>query len=245
MHVDGTSLRVAATDLSRFLSCRHCTALDMAVARGKRERPYRHDPLLRILAGRGEKHERSYVETLRARGQVVVDLSDIEDFEQRMQSTLEAMRAGADAVVQGALRDGPWFGYPDVLQRVDRASSLGGWSYEVADTKLARETRAGTVSIHARTRARDAVLLSRYCTCYFHMLPADPIVPAHVRAISYKLHTANPLSNSSMPRAANLSANQLSLDVRAHAFYVISGPSRSMLGFAPWCSTRRSQFLPR
>lgn len=170
------SLRVAATDLSRFLSCRHCTALDMAVARGKRERPYRHDPLLRILAERGEKHERSYVEALRARGQVVVDLSDIEDFEQRMQSTLEAMRAGADAVVQGALRDGPWFGYPDVLQRVERASSLGGWSYEVADTKLARETRGGTI-LQLSLYSDMLATAQRSAPEFFHVITPDVVQP--------------------------------------------------------------------
>jgi uncharacterized protein len=32
-----------------------------------------------------------------------------------------------------------------VLLRIDRPSELGGWSYEVVDTKLARETRAGSV----------------------------------------------------------------------------------------------------
>ncbi|MGQ0642513.1 MAG: hypothetical protein ACT4P6_17350 [Gemmatimonadaceae bacterium] len=31
------------------------------------------------------------------------------------------------------------------MQRVERPSSLGDWSYEVADTKLSRETRGGTI----------------------------------------------------------------------------------------------------
>jgi hypothetical protein len=31
------------------------------------------------------------------------------------------------------------------MLRVDAPSALGGWSYQVADTKLARETRAGTI----------------------------------------------------------------------------------------------------
>ena len=33
----------------------------------------------------------------------------------------------------------------DVLRRVDVPSGLGAWSYEPVDTKLARETRAGTI----------------------------------------------------------------------------------------------------
>ena len=59
--------------------------------------------------------------------------------------TLAAMRAGAEAIVQAELRRGRWQGRADVLLRVSSPSDLGDWSYEVVDTKLAQETRAGTV----------------------------------------------------------------------------------------------------
>jgi hypothetical protein len=36
-------------------------------------------------------------------------------------------------------------GRTDVLFRVETPSSLGGWSYEVVDTKLSRETKGGTI----------------------------------------------------------------------------------------------------
>ena len=36
-------------------------------------------------------------------------------------------------------------GRADVLRRVEVPSDLGPWSYEVLDTKLARETKGGTV----------------------------------------------------------------------------------------------------
>ncbi len=55
------------------------------------------------------------------------------------------MRCGVDVIVQGALADGQWYGRPDVMRRVETPSALGAWSYEIADTKLARETRAGTI----------------------------------------------------------------------------------------------------
>ena len=38
-----------------------------------------------------------------------------------------------------------WSGRADILRRVDVPSDLGDWSYEVIDTKLARETRGGTI----------------------------------------------------------------------------------------------------
>jgi predicted RecB family nuclease len=59
--------------------------------------------------------------------------------------TLEAMKAGAPIIVQGALQAGQWSGRADILQRVEEPSSLGCWSYEVIDTKLARETKGGAV----------------------------------------------------------------------------------------------------
>ena len=55
------------------------------------------------------------------------------------------MRAGMDAIVQACLRNDKWLGYADILQRVEVPSALGAWSYEVYDTKLARQTKAGTI----------------------------------------------------------------------------------------------------
>src|SRR5882724_12690994 len=59
------------------------------------------------------------------------------------------MERGVDVIAQGALGDGEWFGRPDVLRRVERPVKRDGgkwaWSYEVADTKLARETKATTI----------------------------------------------------------------------------------------------------
>ena len=64
MHVHGPDLILSATDLSSFLGCRHRTALDMAVAYGKRRRPYHDDPLLEVLWQRGLDHEKRYVASL-------------------------------------------------------------------------------------------------------------------------------------------------------------------------------------
>lgn len=53
------------------------------------------------------------------------------------------MEAGVDVVFQATLRDGPLFGHADFLLRVDGVpSKFGDWSYEVADTKLARTPKA-------------------------------------------------------------------------------------------------------
>src|SRR5262245_2753303 len=145
MRRDAGSLILSASDLSNFLNCRHRTALEMGEALGKRQRPTWTDPLLEALFARGLEHERNYVSQLRAAGKSIVDLSEVRAREEALAATLEAMRTGAEVIVQAAVGDERWYGRPDILLRVDSPSALGHWSYEVADTKLAVDTRAGTI----------------------------------------------------------------------------------------------------
>src|SRR6267378_3159288 len=114
MQLSGDELILSATDLSNFLSCRHLTALEMAAALGKRRRPHWGDPLSEILFQRGLEHERSYAASLRDQGHEIVTLVDVKERDAAVAQTLEAMRAGADVILQAALRDGRWYGRPDV-----------------------------------------------------------------------------------------------------------------------------------
>jgi predicted RecB family nuclease len=144
MFLRASQLVLSPTDLAAFLACRHRTGLDLAVARGELAPPVWRDPLGQAFRDRGLAHERAYVASLRARGREVTDLADAPEGE-REARTQEALRAGVPAVAQGVLAGDGWRGYADVLVRVDVPSALGSWSYEVHDTKLARETRGGTV----------------------------------------------------------------------------------------------------
>jgi len=145
VHLRDGEFSLSATDLSSFLGCRHRTALDMSVALGKREPIYRSDPLLDLLIQRGLEHERRFVDSLRVGGASVVDLAAIDNNAERLARTVAAMRDGAGVIVQGAFADGAWNGRPDVLRRVAQPSAFGPWSYEACDTKLARETKGGTI----------------------------------------------------------------------------------------------------
>jgi uncharacterized protein len=145
MRADGGALILFATDLANFLNCRHRTALELGEARGKRRRPMWPDPLLEALFARGLEHERNYLSRLAAAGKRITNLIGIKAREDALAGTLDAMRAGVEVIAQGAVADGRWYGRPDILLRVDSPSALGPWSYEVADTKLAIETRAGTI----------------------------------------------------------------------------------------------------
>jgi uncharacterized protein len=134
----------APTDLSNFLSCKHLSALDLSVARARRKRPVRHDPGVEDLRARGLAHERAYLARLGTEGLTIVG-ADGTVLGLDFAATLAAMRAGIDVIYQGTLERDDWSGRPDFLRKVATPSELGGWSYEAYDTKLARETKAGTV----------------------------------------------------------------------------------------------------
>jgi predicted RecB family nuclease len=141
----GGTIELSAADLMGHLGCRHLTQLDLAVATGKEKAPKIWDPLLQLLWERGLAHERSYIEHLEAAGFKIVRIEGSGIESQQLKETYDAMRAGIPIIVQGALAHGRWRGRPDVLKRVERLSTLGAWSYEVIDTKLACETKSGTI----------------------------------------------------------------------------------------------------
>ena len=59
-----------------------------------------------------------------------------------MARTLDAMRAGVDVIYQATLRDGARSAMRTSCASVPRPPTVGAWSYEVADTKLARQPKA-------------------------------------------------------------------------------------------------------
>lgn len=136
---------LSATDLVNHLDCQHLTALDLATAGGQIEMPGRWDPLLEILRERGQRHEAAYVEHLRAQNLEVFAVDGVDITPAAIEETRIAMASGKEVIIQGALQAGRWSGRADILRRVATPSKLGPWSYEVIDTKLARETKAGAV----------------------------------------------------------------------------------------------------
>jgi predicted RecB family nuclease len=138
-------VHLSASDLVGHLNCRYLTSLDLAVAKGERPKPFVWDPLLEVLAERGALHEKSYLKHLDASGFSVVKIDGVGVDETAVGQTLKSMRDGAPIIAQGALRYGQWGGRTDILRRVEKPSDLGSWSYEVIDTKLARDTKGNTI----------------------------------------------------------------------------------------------------
>jgi predicted RecB family nuclease len=145
MRIFSDKLRFSATDVSNHLACRHLTSLELSAARGERPRPDWEAPDLAVIRELGLRHEADYLKFLSGQALQVLNLADAGHEQRIVQKTLEAMQAGAEVIAQGALSSGQWFGRPDILRKVAKASRFGNWSYEAYDCKLARETKATTI----------------------------------------------------------------------------------------------------
>ena len=151
MRRHGDDVVVSATDLVGFLECEHLTSLEIEAELGLRERQIRTDPELELIRKRGFEHEQRFLDRLRAEGRGVVDLSGDElkttdALRTAAETTLAAMKAGAEVIFQATFFDGRWRGHADfLLRREDRPSNLGTWSYDIADTKLAKRVKAAAI----------------------------------------------------------------------------------------------------
>ncbi|WP_087004516.1 TM0106 family RecB-like putative nuclease [Rhizobium sullae] len=138
-------IQLSSSDLVGHLNCGHLTGLDLRSIAGELAKPTQWDPLLEILRERGFRHEAAFIEHLVSLALSVEQIGGVGIEDTYVSATIAAMKRGVDVIVQGALRNGNWAGRVDVLRKVARPSKLGDWSYEIYDTKLARETRGGTV----------------------------------------------------------------------------------------------------
>ncbi len=140
MRIQKGSLIFSASDLVNFLGCRHATFLD----RRHLDEPMPladADPLLALLQEKGIAHERRHLEGLRKAGRLVVEIPGRGSLADRHTQTMQAMRAGAEVIYQGALVTGQWQGYADFLIKVPGQSALGAYRYEPVDTKLSQTAK--------------------------------------------------------------------------------------------------------
>jgi predicted RecB family nuclease len=140
MKLLNNDIQLSATDLSNHLYCHHLTELNRLVAHDQLSRPYRNDPALEVLAQRGREHEAAYIEYLKKKNLTTVNLQG-----KPLQATIEAMAQGIDVLIQPRLENNQWMGLADILLKVEGKSKFGNYAYEVQDTKLAQNTRTGTL----------------------------------------------------------------------------------------------------
>lgn len=138
MKKSGGTLLFAASDIVNFLACRPLTALD-CINLNSRLPVAEDDPTAKLLQEKGFAHESAFLKKLRAEGRQIVEIPEGAAIEEKTRLTSEAMKAGAEVIFQAAFLQPPWVGYADFLVRCSTPSTLGAFSYEVYDTKLARQ----------------------------------------------------------------------------------------------------------
>jgi predicted RecB family nuclease len=120
---------LSPSDLNAFLACPHLTTLEMAVARGKLQKPFRVNLHADLIRSKGEEHEGRYLAQCRAAAKTIAEPQTAEETEQTTRV------AEADVIYQAQFEHDGWRGIADFLER------LPDGSYEVVDTKLARHAR--------------------------------------------------------------------------------------------------------
>lgn len=145
MYLDGTTLVLSPTDLTKHLACAHLTVLDLQVARGTLPRPDQTDESLELIFRLGNEHEKAYLQRLKDSGRDVVEIPNTVDLASQVALTNEALHAGAEVIYQATFLHDGHRGHADFLLRTDDTSDLGAWSYDVADTKLARKLKVAAL----------------------------------------------------------------------------------------------------
>lgn len=174
----GEGRPLSPTDVAHHLACAHRTQLERQRRAGTLEVDFTPDARLEAMRERGQQHERIHVQSLRDQGLRVTELHTTRD----PTATLAAMRAGADAIVQAPLGAAGFFGIADVLLRVATPSDLGDVSYEPIDTKLAAETKAGSL-LQLLTYCEVLAAMQGRTPRQFHVV--TPIAVEHYRTADF------------------------------------------------------------
>lgn len=131
---------LSASDLSFFAECAHRTWLDRHHLDHPMEKA-EDDDQAKLIQGKGYEHEEQFFATLKEKAASCVEIDPDWPLERKIEATRAALLDGVEVVYQATLKRGNLMGHADFLVRSGRGSR-GQWLYEVADTKLARSTKA-------------------------------------------------------------------------------------------------------
>src|ERR1700692_2986785 len=102
MRVEGQQALLSASDLMRFMSCKHATALDLRYARGAPLVPADDTEDAKILQKQGDDHEFRYLSKLKAEGHSVIEFGRDGGLAGAAHATRAALSQGSDVLFQGA-----------------------------------------------------------------------------------------------------------------------------------------------
>lgn len=192
------------SDLSNHLSCKHLTQLNKLAALGKLESPVKANRVLDLLREKGIDFESQFLEQLKSEGKSVVEFS--RETKNVDQEVIAAMESGVDIIYQARLFESDeWNGWADFLIKVQKESRFGNWSYEVMDTKLASETRAGTI-LQIGLYSEAIAKIQQTCPEYMHVKTPESShkyrvdeYSAYIRLVKNRLKEAISISEDTYP----------------------------------------------
>ncbi|MEO8418814.1 MAG: TM0106 family RecB-like putative nuclease [Methylophilaceae bacterium] len=136
---DGNML-FSASDLTYFAECVHRTWLDRLHLDSPMEKA-KDDEQSKLVQDKGYEHEAEFYSRLQAQHAHCVEINTKLELAKRIAATKQAIEEGAEVIYQATLQRGNLIGHADFLLRSGQGTD-GQWLYEVADTKLARSTKA-------------------------------------------------------------------------------------------------------
>jgi len=100
------------------------------------------DPMMKLLAKKGNDHEKDFLEQLKTEygAENVAEISS-NDRDTEGKETKKAMKQGYQVIFQAYLQRDGFAGFTDFIVRREGRSDLGNYYYEAWDTKLSRTTR--------------------------------------------------------------------------------------------------------
>ncbi len=131
----------SASDLTFFAECPHRTWLDRLHLDSPMEKA-EDDEQSKLVQAKGFEHEAEFFAQLKTQYEDCIEIDQKLSLDQRVSATSDALKTGAKVVYQAALKRGNMLGNADFLLRTDSNDEGEAWEYEVADTKLARSTKA-------------------------------------------------------------------------------------------------------
>lgn len=141
MQKNSGNILFSASDITFYAECQHRTWLDRLNLDSPMGKAI-DDEQSKLVQVKGYAHEAEFFAKLKIQHKNCIEIDTKQSLEQRISATKQAIQDGADVIFQGSLRRGNLIGHSDFLLRLDEKGPNGQWLYEVADTKLARSTKA-------------------------------------------------------------------------------------------------------
>ena len=140
MKILNKKILTSPSDLNNFVSCKYLIKNEIKFLNKK---IHRNEEGIdqKLWKEFGIKHEKKHFELLKKYYKKNVSIKQDLSEEERYKKTLEVIKKGYDLIYHAYLIDGDFRGEVDFLIRVNKASDLGDFSYEVYDTKISRKPR--------------------------------------------------------------------------------------------------------